>query len=91
MSKYYKYIDKYNIQEYTKPYIYLEGVQISNPSVEILAMAGVKPLITEEAPEYDATTHYIQPYYEEGEQSIVEKWELQEIPEEVIDYESTDA
>ena len=87
----YKFINEYHIEEYKKPYVYVDGLQISNPSAEVLLMAGVKPLISEEAPEYDMSTHYITPYYEEEEHNIVMKWELQDIPEEVIEYESTDA
>lgn len=86
--KHYKIISRYAVQEYTKPYVYVEGRQVSYPSAEVLAMAGIKPLTIEAEPEYDATKQYTTPYYEEGEECILQKWEVFDIPEGVIEDES---
>lgn len=81
MSKYYKFKDKYSIEEYNKHYVYVDGMQISYPSAEVLLMAGIKPLMAEPEPEYDATTQYTYPYYEDGEKVITQKWQVEPIPE----------
>ena len=84
--KYYKLINKYSVEEYTKPYVYVEGVQISNPSKEILAMANIKPLTVDDEPVYDAEKQWLIPYYEDGEQCITQRWKVEDIPpiEEVV-------
>lgn len=88
----YRFISKYQVEKYDKPYVYVDGVQISYPSAEVLLMEGIKPLIVDDVPEYDEEKQYIAPYYEDGEAVITRKWEVQDIPEEVIDDESvTDA
>ena len=82
----YKFIDEYRIEEYTKPYVYVDGLQISNPSAEVLLMAGIKPLVVEEAPQYDEMTQFVEPYYVDGESEITQKWNVFDMPtEEVID------
>ena len=89
----YKFINKHQVEKYNKPYVYVEGLQISNPSKEVLLMAGIKPLIEEPTPTYDEATQYVESYYEDGETAIVQKWNVYDIPtDEVIDDESiTDA
>lgn len=88
----YRFISKYQIEKYDKPYVNVDGLQISHPSAEVLLMAGIKPLVEAPKPEYDEEKQYLAPYYEDGEAVITRKWEVQDIPEEVIEYESvTDA
>lgn len=90
--KYYDFIDEHHIKEYNKPYVNVDGLQISHPSHEVLLMAKKKPLVVEPQPEYDEATQHIQHYYEDGETVITQKWEVFDIPEEVIEDESiTDA
>lgn len=92
MSKCYKFINEYQIEEYTKPYVRVNGFQISYPSKEVLLMAGIKPLIIEDIPEYNEEAQYVEPYYEDGETEIIKKWNVYDIPtEEVIDDESANA
>lgn len=82
----YKFINEYHIEEYTKPYVYVDGLQISNPSAEVLLMAGIKPLVVEEAPQHDEMTQFVEPYYVDGESEITQKWNVFDMPtEEVID------
>ena len=88
MSKFYKIINRYTIEEYNKLYVYVEGLQISYPSSETLAMAGIKPLTIDEEPEYEFGKQCIIPYYEEGDDCILQKWEVLDILEEVIEDES---
>ncbi len=89
----YKFINEYQIEEYTKPYVYVDGLQISHPSHEVLLMAGIKPLAVEDVPQYNEATQFVEPYYEDGESEITQKWNVYDMPiEEVIDDESaTDA
>ena len=90
--KFYKFINEHYIEEYKKPYVYVDGLQISHPSAETLLMAGIKPLVVEDEPEYNIETQYVEPYYIDGETEITQKWKVCDIPtEEVIDDESTDA
>ena len=88
--KYYKFINEYRIEEYTKPYVYVDGLQISYPSAEVLLMAGIKPLVEEDAPEFDENTQYIESYYEDGETQITKKWRICDI-EVIEDEQATDA
>lgn len=83
--KYYKFITEHQIEQYKKPYVYVDGLQVSYPSAEVLLMAGIKPLVIEEAPQYDEATQYIEAYYVDGENEITQKWNVCDIPfEEVI-------
>lgn len=85
--KFYKFINEHYIEEYTKPYVYVDGLQISYPSTEVLLMAGIKPLVVEDEPEYNIETQYAIPYYVDGETEITQKWRVCDI-EEVIEDES---
>lgn len=89
--KFYEFINEHYIKEYTKPYVSVNGRQISHPSAEVLLGAGFKPLVVENEPSYDAETQYIVPHYVDGETKITQKWRVCDIPEEVIDDETTDA
>lgn len=93
MSKYYKLINEHFVEEYKKPYVYVEGLQISYPSKEVLLMAGIKPLIVDDIPEHNEETQYVEPYYTDGEAEITQKWNVYDIPvdEEVIEDESANA
>lgn len=87
--KFYKFINEHYIEEYKKPYVYVDGLQISYPSAEVLLMAGIKPLVVEEEPFYNAETQYAEAYYVDGETEITQKWNVYDYPEdEVIDDES---
>lgn len=83
----YKFINEYQIEEYTKPYVYVDGMQISYPSAEVLLMAGIKPLVVEDTPEYDEATQFIVPYYEDGETQIIQKWNVCDMPTEEVIYD----
>lgn len=85
--KFYKFINEHYIEEYKKLYVYVDGLQISHPSAEVLLMAGIKPLVVEDEPEYNIETQYAIPYYVDGETEITQKWRVCDI-EEVIDDES---
>lgn len=88
----YQFINEYQIEKYDKPYVNVAGLQISHPSKEVLLMAGIKPLVEEPMPEYDEAVQYIEPYYEECEQEIVQKWNVYDIPTEEVTYDAvTDA
>lgn len=90
--KFYKFINEHYIEEYTKPYVYVDDVQISYPSAEILLRADIKPLIVEEVPEYNEDTQYVESYYVETDTEIIQKWNVYDYPnDEVIEYESQNA
>lgn len=76
----YKFINKYSVEKYEKDYVYVDGLQISNPSREVLLMANIKPLREEEVP-VCGDTQYVTPYYEETESEIVQKWEIHDMRE----------
>lgn len=86
----YKFINEHHIEEYKKPYVYVDGLQISYPSAEVLLLAGIKPLVVEDEPSCNAETHYTVPYYVDGETEIAQKWRVCDI-EEVIDDEFANA
>ena len=85
---YYEFINRHRVEKYDKPYVNVEGRQISYPSAEVLLMAGIKPLKVEECPMYDETTQFAEAYYVDGETEITQKWRIIDIPEEVIKNES---
>lgn len=85
MMKFYKFINKHQIEEYNKRYVYVDGLQVSYPSAEVLLMAGIKPLVIKDMPLYDESAQYIEPYYVDGESEITQEWNVYDIPaEEVI-------
>lgn len=88
--RFYQFIDEHNIKKYTKKYVIVDGKQISHPSAETLLKAGIKPLVIEDMPEL-TEIHYAEPYYVDGETEIVQKWNVYDMPEEVIEDEITDA
>lgn len=89
---YYEFINEHRIEKYDKPYVNVEGRQISYPSHEVLLMGKKKPLVVEDIPTHDESTQYVVHYYVDGETEIIQKWQVYDIPEEVmIDESITDA
>lgn len=89
--KFYNFINETQIEEYTKKYVIVDDKQISHPSEETLLKAGIKPLVVEEMPEL-TDTQYAEHYYVDGETEITQKWNVYDMPEEVIrDDEIADA
>lgn len=87
--KYYKFVNKYRIENYTKKYIIVDGKQISYPSPDTLLKAGIKPLVVEEMPEL-TEMQYAELYYVDGNTEIIQKWIVHDVSEEVINDEPTD-
>ena len=81
-----KYIDKNNV-EYAnnKKILKYKDKQIINPKDDNFIEAGYKPLEIEEEPTYNIEIQYLQPYYVEQENKIIQKWEIKEIKEEEYD------
>lgn len=88
--RFYQFIDGYNIKEYTKKYVIVDGKQISHPSAETLLKKDIKPLVVEDMPQM-TDTQYAEHYYVDGDTEITKKWNVYDMPEEVIDDEVTDA
>lgn len=78
----YKFINKYKIEkaDYSKILKY-NNKQVINPKDENFIEAGYKPLEIEEEPAFNIETQYLQPYYLEQEDKIIQKWEIKEIEE----------
>lgn len=77
-----KYINEYNIKHANnKQILKYKDKQIINPKEENFIEAGYKPLEIEEEPNYDIETEYLQPYYIEQEEKIIQKWEIKNIEE----------
>lgn len=55
--------------------------QVINPKDENFMEAGYKPLEIEEEPAFNMETEYLQPYYLEQEEKIIQKWEIKKIEE----------
>lgn len=77
-----KYINKNNIKyaNYKKILKY-DDKQVINPRDEDFKKAGYKTLEIEEEPDLELETQYLQPYYLEQEDKIIQKWEIKEIEE----------
>lgn len=78
-----KYINENSI-EYAnnKQILKYNDKQIINPKEENFIEVGYKPLEIEEEPTYNIEIQYLQPYYVEQENKIIQKWEIKEIKEE---------
>lgn len=77
-----KFIDKNNIKHANnKQILKYKDKQIINPKDENFIEAGYKPLEIEEEPAFNMETEYLQPYYLEQEDKIIQKWEIKEIEE----------
>lgn len=77
-----KYINEYNIKHAdNKQILKYKDKQIINPKDENFIEAGYKPLEIEKEPNYDIGTEYLQPYYIEQEEKIIQKWEIKNIEE----------
>ena len=89
--KLYKFISEERVERYDKRYVYLNGVQISNPSLETLAQANIKPLEEDELPVFNEETQFLQPYYADRGDVIIRKWKVCDIQfEEVTSDEFTE-
>ena len=81
-----KFIDKNNVNyANNRQILKYNDKQIINPKDENFIEAGYKPLEIEEEPTYNIETEYLQPYYVEQENKIIQKWEIKEIKEEEYD------
>ena len=77
-----KFIDKNNVEYANNKQIWkYKDKQIINPKEENFIEAGYKPLEIEKEPNYDIETEYLQPYYIEQEEKIIQKWEIKNIEE----------
>lgn len=90
--KLYKFISEDRIERYDKKYVYLDGVQISNPSLDTLLKANIKPLEEGVKPDYNEEIQLVQPYYVNKDNTIKREWKVCDIQfEEVTDDEFTSA
>lgn len=78
----YKFINKYKVEKADKAKILeYNNKQVINPKDENFIEAGYKPLEIEEESAFNIETEYLQPYYIEQEDKIIQKWEIKEIEE----------
>lgn len=77
-----KYINEYNVKyaNYKKILEY-DNKQVINPRDEDFEKAGYKELIETEEPSYNLDTEYLQVYYEEKEDKILQKYKVLKIDE----------
>lgn len=78
----YKFINKYKVEKADKTKILeYDNKQVINPRDENFLQAGYKELIETEEPSYNLDTEYLQPYYLEENDKIIQKWEVKKIEE----------
>lgn len=77
--KLYKFISEDRVERYEKKYVYLNGVQISNPSIDVLAQADIKPLEEAVIPQHNEETQFVQPYYINNTNVITKEWKVCDI------------
>ena len=71
----YKFINKYKVEKADKAKILeYNNKQVINPKDENFIEAGYKPLEIEEEPAFNIETEYLQPYYIEQEDKIIQKY-----------------
>ena len=77
-----KFINENNIKFANRKNILMfENKQVINPRDEDFIEAGYKELIETEEPSYNLDTEYLQAYYLEENDKIIQKWEIKEIEE----------
>lgn len=84
----YKFINENKVEKFKNGFVVLDGRIYTNPTPETLKKVGFKPLVVAEMPEYDAEKQYLVKKYEEGEDSITERYEvcdIEEVPEDERD------
>ena len=83
-----KYINEYNVKyaNYKKILEY-DNKQVINARDEDFLKAGYKELIETEEPSYNLDTEYLQVYYEEKENTIIQNWIISEYEDE-LNYEN---
>ena len=78
----YKFINKYKVEKADKSKILeYNNKQVINPRDENFIEAGYKELIETEEPSYNLDTEYLQTYYLEENDKIIQKWEVKKIEE----------
>lgn len=78
----YKFINKYKVEKADKTKILeYDNKQVINPRDENFLKAGYKELIETEEPSYNLDTEYLQVYYEEKEDKILQKYKVLKIDE----------
>jgi hypothetical protein len=77
-----KYINEYNVKyaNYKKILEY-DNKQVINPREEDFEKAGYKTLEIEEEPAFNIETQYLESYYQEQKEKIIQKWKVKEIEE----------
>lgn len=77
-----KYINEDNVKyaNYKKILEY-DNKQVINPREEDFKKAGYKTLETEEEPAFNIETQYLESYYQEQKEKIIQKWKVKEIEE----------
>lgn len=58
-----------------------DNKQVINPREEDFEKAGYKTLEIEEEPAFNMETQYLEPYYQEQKEKIIQKWKVKEIEE----------
>ena len=77
-----KYINEYNVKYANhKKILKYDNKQVINTREEDFEKAGYKTLEIEEEPAFNMETQYLEPYYQEQKEKIIQKWKVKEIEE----------
>lgn len=80
----YKFIDRYNIKKFNDRFIKISDVVYTNPTVDTLMEAGYKPVRAEDEPIYNSGTQYLTIYYQDSQDYIIQKYEVNDIKNEEV-------
>ena len=78
---FFKFISSTEIKPYSKGFIVFDGRIYTNPKEEQLKMAGYKPLISSDKPEFDVATQCLTVTYKDTDEAIVEEYAVVDLPE----------
>lgn len=89
----YKFVSENEIKPYKGGFVVINDRIYTNPTEETIRRAGFKDLVETELPEYDEQTQYLETKYKDGESITVvyEVFDIDIIPEEVLDDNKTEA
>lgn len=78
---FFKFISSTEIKPYNKGFIVFNGKIYTNPKEEQLKLAGFKPLVSSDKPEFDAATEFLSVTYKETADAIIEEFKVEALPE----------
>lgn len=83
---FYEFINENQIKEFKGDFVVIDNRIYTSPTAELIKVAGYKPLVYTEQPEYNEN-QYLESYYFDGDETIEVRYNVVDIPEVDIEEE----